>query len=109
MGSHGLLEKCVMYEEAVKVPLLVRLPGQPESRRIMGPVSQVDLIPTLLDYLGEPIPPHLEGVSLRRMMSSSNGTAVTVLSGGLSTKNSIWTISKVWQAKTKLWQLWLTR
>lgn len=75
MGSHGLLEKCVMYEEAVKVPLLMRLPGQTESRRIVGPVSQVDLIPTLLDYMGEPLPSFLEGKSLRSVMDSASGTA----------------------------------
>ena len=28
MGSHRLIAKCVMFEEAVRVPLLVHLPGQ---------------------------------------------------------------------------------
>ena len=74
MGSHGLLEKCVMYEEAVKVPLLIRLPGQTESRRIMGPVGQVDLLPTLLDYMGKPCPSHLEGNSLRGAMDSGSAS-----------------------------------
>ena len=34
MGSHRLIAKCVMFEEAVRVPLLVRLPGQKRARRI---------------------------------------------------------------------------
>ena len=64
MGSHRLLAKCVMFEEATRVPLLIRLPGQQTSRRVNGPVSQVDLVPTLLDLMGKPIPDNLEGKSL---------------------------------------------
>ena len=65
MGSHGLLAKCVMFEEAVRVPLLLRLPGRRSPARFTHGVSQVDLLPTLLDLMGQPIPDHLEGFSLR--------------------------------------------
>ncbi len=65
MGSHRLLAKCVAFEEAVRVPLLIRLPGQGASRHIREPVSQIDLVPTLLDLMGQPIPDHLQGKSLR--------------------------------------------
>ncbi len=63
MGAHQLIAKCVMYEEAVRVPMLVKLPGQRTMRRIDGPVSQVDLVPTLLEAMGQPVPAHLHGVS----------------------------------------------
>jgi arylsulfatase A-like enzyme len=65
MGSHRLLAKCVMFDEAARVPLLVRLPGQTAQRRVAGPVSQVDLVPTLLDLMEQPQPAHLQGRSLR--------------------------------------------
>ena len=65
MGSHRLLAKCTQFEEAVRVPLLLRLPGQTEPRRVHGPVSQIDLVPTLLDLMGQPVPDHLQGRSLR--------------------------------------------
>lgn len=65
MGAHRLVAKCVMFQEAIRVPLLIRLPGQNSPKRITGPVSQIDLVPTLLDLLGEPIPAHLQGKSLR--------------------------------------------
>ncbi len=68
MGSHRLIAKCVMYEEAVRVPLMIRLPGQKEGRRVKGPVSQIDVVPTLLDLLGQPVPDHLEGDSLRDLL-----------------------------------------
>lgn len=64
MGDHGLFEKCVLYEEAVRVPLLVRVPWLNQSpRSIPGRISQIDLVPTLLDLLGEPIPAALQGQS----------------------------------------------
>jgi arylsulfatase A-like enzyme len=54
MGAHGLFEKSVMYEEALHVPYLLRLPGQNRAQRIASPVSHIDLVPTLLDLLGAP-------------------------------------------------------
>lgn len=67
MGSHGLLAKSVMFEEAVAVPLLMRIPGV-APRTEHHPVSQIDLVPTLLDFLDAPLPHHLEGQSLRRLI-----------------------------------------
>ena len=63
MGSHGLLAKCVMCEESVRVPWIVRLPGQNEGRQVSGPVSQIDMVPTLLELLGTDIPDCLPGRS----------------------------------------------
>jgi arylsulfatase A-like enzyme len=63
MGSHRLLAKCVMYEEAMRVPWIVRLPGQKRGRRIRGPISQIDMVPTLLDLLGAHNSDHLPGRS----------------------------------------------
>lgn len=65
MGSHQLLAKCVMFEEAMRVPLLVRLPGQRRSLRVRHAVSLVDLVPTLLDLMEQPVPVLLQGSSRR--------------------------------------------
>jgi len=64
MGDHGILAKCVMYEEAMKVPLLMRVPwlGR-EQRLVTGRVSQIDLVPTLLDLMGVGLPDGLQGES----------------------------------------------
>jgi arylsulfatase A-like enzyme len=51
------------------VPLLIRPPvGRPG--RVAGPVSQIDLAPTILDFLEAPVPGHLQGSSLRPAMES---------------------------------------
>ncbi len=64
MGSHGILEKGVMCEESARVPQLLKLPGQEKQTLIDQPVSQVDLVPTLLEALEVPVPSALEGKSL---------------------------------------------
>lgn len=62
-GCHGLFGKNVMFEESVRVPLLVRVPD------VAGgitdtPVSTIDLHPTLLDLAGVASPPTTQGTSL---------------------------------------------
>jgi arylsulfatase A-like enzyme len=65
MGSQRLLNKNVLFEESVRVPLLLRVPGaEYNGSAVEHPVSQVDLVPTLLDALGEPRPDRLQGYSL---------------------------------------------
>ena len=45
------------YENSTKAPLLVSHPGHvPEGRVETAMVSAYDVMPTLLDYLGLPIP-----------------------------------------------------
>jgi arylsulfatase A-like enzyme len=53
LGAHHLFAKEVMFEEAVRVPFLIRLPGQKRGKLIPQPVSHIDFIPTLLDLLGQ--------------------------------------------------------
>jgi arylsulfatase A-like enzyme len=45
-----------IYDENVRVPLMIRVPGQ-KAARVQRPVSVVDLSPTILDLLGQPAPP----------------------------------------------------
>ena len=63
-GDHGMLEKRAFYEEASKVPLLMRVPWLArEQRDVGGSIGQIDLVPTLLDLMAEPIPGSLQGKS----------------------------------------------
>jgi arylsulfatase A-like enzyme len=64
LGAHHLFGKETMFEEATRVPLLIRLPGQTRSKTIQQPVSHIDLVPTLLDLLSQPKHPQCAGKSL---------------------------------------------
>lgn len=77
MGSHRLLAKTVMYEESVRVPLLIKMAGQKESMRVRGPVSLIDLMPTLMELTGaaEAERKALPGESLLPLMMGDESTS----------------------------------
>jgi arylsulfatase A-like enzyme len=66
--DHGFIEKTIPYEPAINIPFLMAGPGiEPGSER-EELVSQIDLMPTLLDYANDADPSaRLEGRSLRRL------------------------------------------
>jgi len=71
MGEHRLLQKSVQYEGATHVPLIIRAPGG-APRRVTTPVSQVHLVPTLLDLLGHETPAHVQGTSLVPLLTTGD-------------------------------------
>jgi arylsulfatase A-like enzyme len=77
LGERGLSDKFLMYEESIRVPLIVFDPFA--SRRARGQkrdemALNIDLAPTLLDYAAVAVPPEIQGKSLRALV---NGEKVT--------------------------------
>ena len=68
-GAHGLFGKGLMYEESLRVPLIVRAPGQTRGRRTTQLAATVDLMPTLLNYAGLEAK-DAEGISLKAQIES---------------------------------------
>ena len=75
LGDHGEQEHGVfLYDEAIHVPLVVKLPGgRGAGRRVPVPVQHIDLLPTVLDLVGEPAPGGLRGRSLRPLLVDDTG------------------------------------
>jgi arylsulfatase A-like enzyme len=64
MGDHNILQKSVLYEESIRVPLLVKVPWLESSgKKMKGRFSLSDLVPTMLDLMGADIPDQLHGRS----------------------------------------------
>src|SRR5258707_13300977 len=63
LGAHHLFGKETMFEEATRVPLLIRLPGQTRAKTIQQRISHIDFVPTLLDVLGQANHPQCAGNS----------------------------------------------
>lgn len=63
-GNHGLMSKCVMYEQAVRVPLIVRPPGGSAGRVVDALVEQFDVAATVREIAGAPDLPQGAGQSL---------------------------------------------
>ena len=60
-----------MFEEATRVPWLIRLPGQTRQTMISHPVSHIDFVPTLLDLLGQSNHPQCAGKSLLPLINDA--------------------------------------
>lgn len=54
-----------LVDEVLRIPLIVKFPFQDEGRRVASPVSQVDVVPTVLEAAGLAADPALDGISLR--------------------------------------------
>lgn len=69
-GEHSLGDKRWPYEEAIRIPLLLRYPPLVESRtRIDELVLNLDLAPTLLDLAGVPMSTPVDGRSLLPLLT----------------------------------------
>jgi arylsulfatase len=66
LGDHGLLFKgSYMYDPVVRVPFIVKAPGRFKAGAVVNSlVEEVDVLPTILDVLGVPIPSASQGRSL---------------------------------------------
>ncbi len=68
-GEHALYDKRFGYEEGMHVPLYIRYPGViPSGSTTDKLVCDVDFAETLLDFAGVPIPPSMQGRSLRPIL-----------------------------------------
>lgn len=74
-GERGLAGKWLMYEESLRVPLIVFDPslaaGQ-RGRKVEVMTLNIDLAPTLLDAAGVTIPPEMQGRSLRPLVAGGS-------------------------------------
>ena len=92
MGEHGFYQKPTLFENAARVPLIVRVPGG-ASGVAAGMAEMVDLYPTLADLCGLPVPERLAGDSLaatvREPATASRDDALTQTLVGKTTGYSL--------------------
>ena len=65
LGEHGeLTHSFFVYRNALRVPLLIRFPGQRRTQRIKHNVGLIDIMPTVCGVLGIEAPPDVRGIDL---------------------------------------------
>ncbi|HOC03426.1 MAG TPA: sulfatase [bacterium] len=65
--DHGIAmpgAKATLFDPGIEIFLIMKGPGIPERKKLECLSSNVDLVPTILDYLGIKIPDNIDGVSL---------------------------------------------
>jgi len=67
LGEHGWFDKRFMYEESLRMPLIIRYPGL-EASVNNELVCNLDFAPTLLGFAGLKKPEDMQGMTLDRLM-----------------------------------------
>jgi arylsulfatase A-like enzyme len=69
LGDHGWFDKRFMYEESLRMPLLVRYPKEIKPGSVNKDLVQnLDFAETFLDFAGVEIPQDMQGESLRKIL-----------------------------------------
>ena len=65
MGEHGHWQKTTLFENAVRVPLIIAGPGtKATGQSTTAPAEMIDFYPTLAELCSLPAPEYLSGISL---------------------------------------------
>ena len=75
LGDHGWVNHRLLYQEQIRLPLIVRLPGGPKNVRVADLVRNIDVYPTIMEALGVTLPkkpdgrPMIDGLSMISLMN----------------------------------------
>jgi arylsulfatase A-like enzyme len=97
-GAHGRRAKYIFYEEAARVPFLMRWPGHiPAKLTSDALLGTTDIMPTLLSLMNLPTPRSVEGADLSRhaLGQGGNGPDAAHLQGMGTT--AAWTDGTEWR------------
>lgn len=74
LGEHDIVGHGgrMMYEGLLHVPMVVKLPGTTRPKAVVDdPVQLVDILPTVLDAVGAPVPGGVQGSPMRQVARNS--------------------------------------
>jgi len=74
LGDHYLFRKSLPYEGSARIPLLIQGPGLPAGQVLDAPVCLEDIMPTVLDLAGVPIPASVDGRSVVPLLTGKQPT-----------------------------------
>ncbi|RYE57098.1 MAG: DUF4976 domain-containing protein [Sphingobacteriales bacterium] len=76
LGEHGLYDKRFMYQESFRTPMMIKYPeafkGNQKTQEF---VLNLDLAPTLLDLSGIKVPDDMQGVSMKKLLTTGKDPA----------------------------------
>jgi arylsulfatase A-like enzyme len=76
--EHGSVLHEKLYATVTRIPLIIRLPGGKLARPVAEVVESIDLMPTLLELAGVPIPGGVQGSSLLPLILGRGGSGLHV-------------------------------
>lgn len=104
LGEHHMWKKSKLWEEAIRVPLIISAPGRRQGVKSSHFVELVDLYPTLTELAGLPTEPHAQGQSLVPLLddpreSLARKDAMIQVGSGFGLRSGRW--AYMWYPATK--------
>lgn len=62
------MEKMLPYETDIRVPFYIRGPGIKPGTKLTEMIANIDIAPTLLELAGLPVPPIMDGLSMKNLL-----------------------------------------
>ncbi|MEE9119171.1 MAG: sulfatase [Calditrichia bacterium] len=71
LGDHQWWGHCILYQEQIRIPFILSIPGQKKGKRIRELVRSIDFVPTIVDLLNLNTPKkhHFDGKSLHALIN----------------------------------------
>ena len=75
LGEHGESDHCYfIYQSAIKVPLIIKMPGKHKGRVVRQLVGLIDVVPTICSLVGVRTPPQVQGTDLSGYFTREDAT-----------------------------------
>ena len=72
-GEKGLIDKRNAYEASVRIPMLLRYPKEVQrGLTLTHIVANIDVAPTMLEFGGVKIPDHMDGKSMKAILTGTS-------------------------------------
>ena len=71
LGDHHSWGKMSVYDAAYHTPLIVRMAGGVEGAQISKPTESIDIVPTILDWVGQPAHDAMNGMTLMPLLEGN--------------------------------------
>ncbi|MBN2135524.1 MAG: sulfatase [Acidobacteria bacterium] len=97
-GSHGRS----LYDTELKVPIIIKAPGLLTGQKINNQVRTVDILPTVLDYLGIEYEPDIRGASLLPIIRGEKTQARVAFAEAVVLSRDVWDRTAIRTDENKL-------
>jgi arylsulfatase len=106
LGDHGQSQKWTMYEQVLRVPLIVWGPGMVQQGRAVPELIQhMDIGATILDYAGIEVPAYMEAESLRGLLDGDAEAGREFVFAELGPDNVLEKVKFMTMVRSKDWKL----
>ena len=75
LRAHGAWEKFSMYEDSIRIPMIIKYPKNVGCKCVSTPVSLIDVFPTINQALGFEAQEQFEGESVINLIQNGDGSA----------------------------------